>query len=262
MQILPLNNLYISANRQKALKIGFKSAETVNINRQEKPDTFKFSNIDSITLTPAKNLKNILYKKPIHVSEALQSIIDSDNDYIRKKIYRSVHSKEEIKEIKDALNEIKDLDNYKVKKLLGIGAFAFVFETEDGDVLKVMACNHFPDNRKPAFFDLPIKKHGANKGVHYYIEEKVFQDNLKQEELKHFIKTIEDAGYKLSDHLEYHDIDVDGEYLCFIAARQFGKTKNGRLYLIDPGCAKEPEKPSFAQILKRKLCNIIFENYP
>ena len=187
-------------------------------------------------------LKQVNFKYPLHISEALDSIVKSNNSSLQEKFLNLFHPISELKEFSSDLKNISELSCYKVKSLFGLGSFALVFETEDNKVLKITGFNHYPNNRKPDFFDLPIFKHGVSGNTHYYIEEKVSQDNLSQSELRTFIRAIKDKGYRLVDYLLHYD-DSDKELT--IRTCQFGRAKNGKIYLIDPGCAIAPPKSFF-----------------
>lgn len=117
------------------------------------------------------------------------------------------------------------LASTKVKGYLATGASSIVFETEDGDVLKLTRGNHFPLNRPHESFDVPIKEQGRVGKIRYYVEEKLLQHGLSDGFVQIMKDRIRDAGYRCSD---LGDGDI----------HQIGMSKKGELYLLDPECAK------------------------
>lgn len=190
------------------------------------------------------NLKGITFSKPESISSALLKLADTKDEYIQSELFcKSLHSPEEFTKMSIDLKNIKELENIKIKSLHGIGAFALAFETTDGLILKVCEYNHFKNNRKPAFFDLPIIKKGKSGYTYYYLEEKVSQDNISEQEIRVLIKEIKKRGYTLRDYLLKFSF-ANNENAA-IKKEQFGRAKNGKIYLIDPGCAIEPHKDFF-----------------
>ena len=236
----------------------FNIINNFNINFKQKPNsldknsnsTCKNNNSDKFCNTYnnilySKNgnhhgLELVVFKKPISPIEAILSLAYSDDKNIKEALFYKMHMIEELEEMAADISTDKFLKNLKVTKLIGIGAFALVFETENGDILKLTGSNHFPYNRKPDFFDIPIKKQGKICRTYYYIEEKVSQENITQDEIQALIEKIEKSGYILKDH-KYNSIENNTQQE--FKTKQFGKTKEGKLYLIDPGCALPPEKP-------------------
>lgn len=186
------------------------------------------------------DLKKIYLRKPVPVWEVFDSIVNSDDVLLKSSILRNLHTMEELSYMSENLKQMKNLSEHRVKSLEGIGAFAFAFETEDGKILKVTPYQHFPNGRKPDDFDLPIEKTGNKNGVYYYLEAKVSNENITDNELKEFINYIREKGYTVRDYIGF---TADEEYLN---KAQFGKTPDGKLYLIDPGCAVAPYKRKFA----------------
>ena len=117
------------------------------------------------------------------------------------------------------------LASTKVKGYLATGASSIVFETEDGDVLKLTRGNHFPLNRPHESFDVPIKEQGRVGGIRYYKEEKLLQHGLSEGFVQIMKDKIKQAGYRCSD---FGDNDV----------HQIGLSEKGELFLLDPECAK------------------------
>ncbi len=204
-------------------------------------DTCSFGNSNIIPIYEHQygTLKSIEFKEPIEVSKAFLEIAHTNEDLIKYNLLRYTHTIESIKEIGEILSN-QEIGKTKVKSLIGIGAFALAFETENGQVLKITDIEHFQNGRKPAKFDLPIIKSGRlakYPPYHYYLEEKVTQNDITQEELKALVKEIKNLGYKMKDYLVH--FSTDDEEL--IKVEQFGRAKNGKIYLIDPGCAFETD---------------------
>lgn len=128
----------------------------------------------------------------------------------------------------DYINNIEkspELAETKISKRIGSGSSAIVYETEDGDVLKLTKFQHYPIFRPQEDFDVPIKKHGKSGRIHYYFEEKLFQHNLNEGFVRLIKDMIIDKGYRIHD---LGDFDI----------HQIGMTKDGKLYLLDPECAR------------------------
>ena len=137
------------------------------------------------------------------------------------------------------LSVYKKLKDLKVIGMINFGQTAFVFQTEDGDILKITSRDHFL-GRKPKSFDLPIKQHikvSPRSFCHYYLEEKI-SEKFSDKELFDFSNEINNQGYKI----------VDKRW------DQFGKTKDGHMVLIDPECAR---KMGLFGLLKQKFVKLI-----
>ncbi len=211
----------------------------------ESEDSCRFSDskisnyvLDNKTL----KLKRVNFTEPLHVADALKSIANCDNTLLQEKFLESYHTMDELMQMGSDLKKLPELSKYKVDKLFSFGVFALAFETEDGQILKITANEHFPYGRKPDFFDLPILKQGKSGYTHYYLEEKVSQDNLTQKELRDFVRSIKDKGYTLKDYLVHYDETKENNT---IRKSQFGRAKDGKIYLIDPGCAIAPPESFF-----------------
>ena len=126
--------------------------------------------------------------------------------------------------IKD-ISQDKELSSFPIKKYVNRGSSAIVFETNSGDILKLTQANHFPMNRPQAGFDVPILKKGKCGSVFYYIEPKLYQHGLSEGFVKIIKEMIVKEGYKPSD---IADSDI----------HQIGLSMEGKLYLLDPECAK------------------------
>lgn len=138
------------------------------------------------------------------------------------------HVKEEDSSIDiflDNVSKNKEVSEIKVNKYLNRGSSALVFETPEGDILKLTSGNHFPMNRPHADFDVPIFKKGKCGKIFYYIEEKLYQHGITEGFVEIIKDKIKAEGYRVSDLFTY---DV----------HQVGLSGSGKLYLLDPECAK------------------------
>ena len=179
------------------------------------------------------------------VSDAFFKLSTTKDRYLADQMLIRLHTPEQLYNIGTQLIRSSDIANIQVKELVGVGNFAFAFETTDSKILKISDRNHFPFDRTPADFDLPIEKQGnfgSERKFYYYIEERVSQDNLPQEELRALVNRIEAEGYLMRDHLRGYAMDYSrNKNEQQIKASQFGRARDGKIYLIDPGCAQETE---------------------
>ena len=118
----------------------------------------------------------------------------------------------------------EELASMQVSKLIAEGSRTLVFETPTGDVLKLCDGNHFPLNRPQEKFDVPIFKKGKVGSLYYYLEEKLSQRNMSEGFVETVIDWIKEKGYK--------PYDIKNNIA------QVGISKDGKLYLLDPECAK------------------------
>jgi hypothetical protein len=159
------------------------------------------------------------YKKPIKLTRALIN---------HSREEKSKGNDEYVKRIESYLENVyqnETLANYRVSKYIATGSSAIVFETEDGNVLKLTKGNHFPLNREVQDFDVPIYKKGKAGKVYYYVEEKLSQHSMPDYFVEIMKDRIKNAGFKSDDLLSYDTF-------------QLGLSKEGELYLLDPECAK------------------------
>ena len=124
-----------------------------------------------------------------------------------------------------AVSKNERLTNIKIKKFIAQGTSAIVFETQDNRILKLTIGNHFPLNRPTEDFDVPIYEKEKIGKIHYYLEEKLYQHGLSEPFVEEIKEQIKKKGYRPFD---IYDGDVN----------QIGISKNGKLYLLDPECAK------------------------
>lgn len=124
-----------------------------------------------------------------------------------------------------AVSNNEKLANTKIKRFVRQGSSAIVFETHDNKILKLTTGNHFPLNRPQEDFDVPIYEKGKTGKIHYYIEEKLYQHGLSEPFVENIKERIKNKGYRTFD---IYDGDIS----------QIGLSKDGKLYLLDPECAK------------------------
>lgn len=161
---------------------------------------------------------NLEYKTPVPLIQVLKDLqqkelcefrnFDSSLDVFIKNV-----SKDEV------------LSSNKIKKYVQKGSSAIAFETPQGDILKLTIGNHFPMNRPQADFDVPIIKKGRAGKVYYYLEEKLMQHGLSEGFVDIIREKIKAEGFKPYD---LYDYDI----------HQIGMSQDGKLYLLDPECAK------------------------
>lgn len=152
--------------------------------------------------------------------------LDKALRYLQKQDSKvSGFNKEELDIFVKNVAKNEDLSSMKVSKYFARGALAIVFETPDGEVLKLTQGNHFPMNRPIESFDVPVFKKGRAGDIYYYLEEKLFQNGLSQPFVEMIKDKIKERGYRTFD---LYDFDF----------HQIGFSKEGRLYLLDPECAK------------------------
>lgn len=173
--------------------------------------------IDDFSILPWNLTHSSEYSEPKRLDEALLHCKSQDAQGLcEQKI---------LDEFVDQVGQDNNLASTKVKKYVTSGSSAVVFETVEGDVLKLTKGNHFPMNRPHESFDVPIIKQGRVGTMRYYIEEKLSQHGLSEGFVQTMKDKIKKAGYKCSDLGDY---DV----------HQIGLSKNGELFLLDPECAK------------------------
>ena len=194
---------------------------------------------------------SVQYFPSIKLPKVVTDLIDDST--IRSAFERiKINPKEELLQLGQEIFQSNEIRKINVKSLIGYGKRALVFETEDGQILKITKGDHF-DGRAAVDFDLPIQKSGkiAPDGeYYYYLEEKASFDNINYKEVKSVIKHIKSLGYYL------RDLDNEGILLTNKRFSQFGRGKDGKIYLVDPECAKKIDaNESFFD----KMCRWFFE---
>ena len=161
------------------------------------------------------------YERPVTLKKALYDI--RRNPEINQGI---ASCKEIIQRFIDDLGFSGNILKRKVVKMLASGASAIVFETADGKVIKITDGNHIPFNRPLQDFDVPVFQKGKSGKTYFYIEEKLFQNNLPDFFVDIIKEMIKSAGFVPVD---LYDTDV----------HQIGiSAKNHKLYLLDAECAR------------------------
>ena len=137
-----------------------------------------------------------------------------------------IFSKQELDTLIKNVEKNEEVASIRVKKVIGGGSSArVVFETESGDVLKITEENHFPLRRPHESFDVPIFKQGKAGSLYFYIEEKLYQHGLGDGFVEIVRDMIRKCGYVPND-------------LETGAVHQIGISQEGKLYLLDPECAR------------------------
>ena len=244
MNILPVNICY---------PLQYNCIKQVNPVFKNKPDELHISYVKELEKSSSGLIKSIRYKYPISVANVFKNMAYNQDPFMQARFLAHLHSPEEVKEISSLLDKNPEIGNIKVKSLIGLGVFAYVFETEDGFALKITEGPHFKDNRPPADFDFPILKSGklAKNNIYYYFFEEIAkQDNLKASEILDLIKSIKSQGYEMRDYTLW------GGGLNY---KQFGRASDGKVYLLDPGCAiaNNTNVANVANVAKKGIVNKI-----
>lgn len=167
------------------------------------------------------SISGVEYKKPVKLKKALIDI--AHEKALNEGIIGEKNTLQRfILDLSKAGDKILER---KVVALKGFGSVAAAFETADGKILKLTDGNHFPMNRMPAGFDVPVYRKGHRGKTYYYLEEKLYQHNLSEDFVQIVKNAIKNSGFRPSD-LYAGDVF------------QIGIAKNGKLYLADPECAK------------------------
>ena len=165
-------------------------------------------------------VQSVEYGRPVTLKKALYDIKQSSQ------IDEGVAGhKPIVQRFIDDLNLSGKILNKKIIKMLGSGSSAIAFETPDGKIIKITDGNHFPLNRPHALFDVPVYKKGHKGKTYYYIEEKLYQHAMPVFWVDSVRDMIRDKGYRPFDLSEYD-------------THQIGISKNGKIYLLDPECAR------------------------
>ena len=219
-------------------------------------DILELENVKALILHDNKELKRITYSQPTTVLKAFKHLLSSKLYQIRNEFDSGHHSPHEIKKIIKDLKSTPEISSIMISGLYALGAYAYVFQTTNEDVLlKITTYNHFPENRPIEDFDAPVYEQGKMRyGTHYYLTEKLSQNNITQKEILDLCNDITERGFTLQD--------VHTPFLNKFLVRQFGKDKNGKLYLCDPGCALQPQNQlSLIGRIKRTIKELIREAF-
>ncbi len=165
------------------------------------------------------------YNPPVTLSRVLRDIQKNERNIIKKYTGSFNTINTNVDEFINSVDKDKNLASKKIRKFLSRGASAFAFETEDNKILKLTLSNHFPMNRPIQEFDVPIYERGKIGKTFYYLEEKLFQHGLSDAFVLIVKDMIKKAGFKPYD---LGDSDI----------HQIGMSSKGKLYLLDPECAR------------------------
>lgn len=169
-----------------------------------------------INLTPYKT-NFVTFKKASKKSMRLDEVLLAGK--INGKVFDI--DKSSIKKI----SQDKNLASTPITDFISQGSSAIVFETENGQVLKLTEGNHYPLGRSQENFDVPIYKQGKIKNIHYYFEEKLMQHDMPDGFVEIMKDMIKAKGYKP------YDLELGSTH-------QIGLSSSGKLYLVDPECAR------------------------
>ncbi len=162
------------------------------------------------------------YRRPVKLKKALYDVI-SQKELKEGIVGEKVTIQRFLKDLQE--KQVQKILERKVVSLRGYGSSAVAFETADGKIIKLTDGNHFPLNRPHAIFDVPVFKRGNSGSTYFYIEEKLYQHNMPL----YWVETVKDMiksdGYRAVD---IYDCDT----------HQIGISQNGRVYLVDPECAR------------------------
>lgn len=166
------------------------------------------------------NVRSVEYPKPVTLKKALYDILQE------KELSEGIiGDKSTVERFIQDLSNAKRIANRKITKLMGYGSSAAVFEMPDGNVLKITDGNHFPMNRPLSSFDVPVLKKGHSGKTYYYVEEKLYQHNMPVYWVDTVKEMIKSKGFRTSDLYSWD-------------THQIGISRNGKIYLADPECAK------------------------
>lgn len=197
-------------------------------------------------------IKNVKFSEPQRLDTAI--FILKNNPKISDEMYLLSNKVfNNLKNLGKELSKTDQFDEVKVVSLIGVGNKALAFETEDGKVLKFTNGNHFPDNRSQQEFDIPVEKSGKvlpDGKFYYYLEEKATEDNINASEVRALHRAAKKMGYHFVD---YREEDL---YCGAINFSQFGRGKNGKVYLLDPECAIKGGKFTFIKSLLKDLFRV------
>ena len=191
---------------------------------------------ENINPGPCRNdlgIRTVKYSEPVSLRKAL---VDIKNDASYG--FGIISRKRIVESFLNDLEKKKELLETKIVNVSGYGTRAIAFETKDGDILKITRKNHFPKNRPQEHFDVPIFIKGHKGKTYYYLEEKLSQKSLPDNAAEYIQKQIESLGYKTFDFSAKSNF-------------QIGKDVCGKLYLLDPECARS--KNVFHTIFRRIL---------
>lgn len=189
-----------------------------NINRTKN----KSKSINFVYNSEVRCITGFEYRRPVKLKKALYDVI-SQKELKEGIVGEKVTIQRFLKDLQE--KQVQKILERKVVSLRGYGSSAVAFETADGKIIKLTDGNHFPLNRPHAIFDVPVFKRGNSGRTYFYIEEKLYQHNMPV----YWVDTVKDMiksdGYRAVD---IYDCDT----------HQIGVSKNGRVYLVDPECAR------------------------
>lgn len=183
--------------------------------------------------------KHALLKTPSNISSGLSQLMAADKNLKKAGAQKLLLNPSNVEQyIKDLKNS--PLNQKKITKLIAEGSSALVLQLEDGNVLKLLTHEHFPNNRPVESFDVPILERGKIGNTFYYIAPKAGTHDLRDEFVETVMKKIKKSGYKC------HDINE-------LAHCQIGFLNDGQVYLLDPECAIKSKLGTFRKIVTKLI---------
>lgn len=180
-----------------------------------------------------KVLSRVGFDEPITIIDAFCNFIKDSVLIEYLEIFKTYSAKKDMQKIINDLMKSNKIKDKKTNGLIGYGVSSYVFDIGENKVLKITHGDHF-SGRIPQEFDLPIIKQGRlchNSDYFFYIEDKVEVDNISAKDIENIKTKAQKLDFIITD----------------IHPRQFGKSLNGKVYLLDPECVKLGTDISFTK---------------
>ena len=230
MTITITPEIFIQVMKNKEVRLEREKAEAAA--KMQAPDVV-VSNSHTKIIYSNNFLKSVEFAEPNRLDTAI--FVLKNNAKISDEIFLlNGRVFKNLVQLGKEISKSSEFEDVKVKSLLGLGKNSIVFETEDGKALKFSNGNQFKDGREIQPFDIPVEKSGKvlpDGNFYYYYEEKATQGDINKSEVKTLLKRMKELGYRLVD---YRNEDL---YCGAINFSQFGRGKNGAVYLLDHECA-------------------------
>lgn len=234
-------NILFNTNNFYVKKIGVSSQTPARpaFKARLKNDTFERTSAPErktpfgvIRYTKEKRFSELEFAKPLSLEEAMKTIYNAQDAY-KLCNYGIATSGFTLREFADTFS--LRFQNMKFTKFLGAGYNALALENEDGKVVKMCENDHFILRRGEEDFDAHVFRKGHIRKQHfYYIQEKCTVDGVTEKHVHQMEEKIRKKGYVPDDMYE----------------GQVGFSKDGKLCLIDPECAIDPQLKEERRILE------------
>lgn len=182
--------------------------------RAQAPD--KFVKEGLIVIANVGRSDSVMAHKPMPICDFLKALGET-------KLFSD--NKKELELYSDTIASAREMQELKIKQLIGYGSSALALETECGRVLKLSRENHFPMDRPVEDFDAKVFQRGKIGKVHYYLAEKCTPCEAGQGYADIMRARIRAKGYRAYDLGDWDDFQVGFNSKC-------------ELKLLDPECAK------------------------